>query len=391
MLQSKGIQIGSENDGRHAPGSYHYSNQAFDIPASQVPVGQEDALSQQVLDILGQEFGGLVGGDGNVVEQLFADARVEQAALLEEGRQGMESLIAQTEQGTQAFNDMYDNSKLRDRLELEGMSSELIGIQVTRSDRLRDIKRSQIEAVTALNKLYAAGKITEDQKLTTEQQITAEYQKQAGAVNNLATDDAARAVKNQQAEVTKLDELYGSVASRINTGIVDGIIAAVDGSKDLQEVLSDVLKDLGKMFLQFGMNMAFKGLSLPGFAGGGYTGDGSRSGGVDGQGGFPAILHPQETVIDHTKGMNRWSSANQAGGAVGGAEGEGAAGASAGGMTTTVNYTGPTLNFSGDDYLPKSAAGDLIATAAREGAKQGEAMAIRKLQMSPATRRRLGL
>ena len=37
------------------------------------------------------------------------------------------------------------------------------------------------------------------------------------------------------------------------------------------------------------------------FDGGGYTGGGSRSGGVDGKGGFYAIMHPQETVIDHTK------------------------------------------------------------------------------------------
>jgi hypothetical protein len=38
------------------------------------------------------------------------------------------------------------------------------------------------------------------------------------------------------------------------------------------------------------------------FEGGGFTGHGSRTGGVDGKGGFPAILHPNETVIDHTKG-----------------------------------------------------------------------------------------
>ena len=37
------------------------------------------------------------------------------------------------------------------------------------------------------------------------------------------------------------------------------------------------------------------------FDGGGFTGSGPRSGGVDGKGGFPAILHPNETVIDHTK------------------------------------------------------------------------------------------
>jgi hypothetical protein len=40
------------------------------------------------------------------------------------------------------------------------------------------------------------------------------------------------------------------------------------------------------------------------FAGGGYTGSGSRSGGIDGMGGFPAILHPNETVIDHARGQS---------------------------------------------------------------------------------------
>ena len=38
------------------------------------------------------------------------------------------------------------------------------------------------------------------------------------------------------------------------------------------------------------------------FEGGGFTGFGSRTGGVDGRGGFPAILHPNETVIDHRRG-----------------------------------------------------------------------------------------
>jgi hypothetical protein len=42
--------------------------------------------------------------------------------------------------------------------------------------------------------------------------------------------------------------------------------------------------------------------SAPSFAGGGFTGGGSRSGGIDGQGGFMAILHPQETVVDHAAG-----------------------------------------------------------------------------------------
>jgi hypothetical protein len=43
--------------------------------------------------------------------------------------------------------------------------------------------------------------------------------------------------------------------------------------------------------------------SLPSAEGGGFTGDAARSGGVDGKGGFLSILHPKETVIDHTKGQ----------------------------------------------------------------------------------------
>lgn len=37
------------------------------------------------------------------------------------------------------------------------------------------------------------------------------------------------------------------------------------------------------------------------FEGGGYTGDGARSGGLDGRGGRLAMIHPRETVIDHTR------------------------------------------------------------------------------------------
>ena len=42
---------------------------------------------------------------------------------------------------------------------------------------------------------------------------------------------------------------------------------------------------------------------FPTFAGGGYTGSGARAGGMDGQGGYLAMLHPRETVVDHTKGQ----------------------------------------------------------------------------------------
>tara|TARA_R110000782_G_scaffold265471_2_gene359194 strand:- start:2197 stop:3996 length:1800 start_codon:yes stop_codon:yes gene_type:complete len=46
------------------------------------------------------------------------------------------------------------------------------------------------------------------------------------------------------------------------------------------------------------------------FDGGGFTGGGARAGGVDGKGGFNAILHPNETVVDHTKGQGMGVTVN---------------------------------------------------------------------------------
>jgi len=60
----------------------------------------------------------------------------------------------------------------------------------------------------------------------------------------------------------------------------------------------ELLYDFVTKYIGFGGGAG----GLPSFDGGGYTGAGSRSGGVDNKGGFPALLHPGETVIDHTKG-----------------------------------------------------------------------------------------
>lgn len=49
-------------------------------------------------------------------------------------------------------------------------------------------------------------------------------------------------------------------------------------------------------------------VQVPSFAGGGSTGNAPRSGGLDGQGGFIAMLHPRETIIDHASGAGGGAS-----------------------------------------------------------------------------------
>jgi len=87
------------------------------------------------------------------------------------------------------------------------------------------------------------------------------------------------------------------------------------GTLEWQDFVRTILRDLVRLQIRMAMfgiflsgdktpttdpsNPAFVGV----YAGGGYTGMGARAGGIDGKGGFPAILHPNETVLDHTKGQ----------------------------------------------------------------------------------------
>ncbi|MCB5199019.1 hypothetical protein LGQ03_07185 [Loktanella sp. TSTF-M6] len=113
----------------------------------------------------------------------------------------------------------------------------------------------------------------------------------------------------------------GSQAGQID-GMGGQLFASLtEGAEGFRSALSQVLGQLAQMtlttlgtnlFSSAGIGSAVSGLlgigavgspvlGLPSFAGGGYTGGGARSGGMDGKGGFMAMLHPNETVIDHTR------------------------------------------------------------------------------------------
>ena len=52
------------------------------------------------------------------------------------------------------------------------------------------------------------------------------------------------------------------------------------------------------------------GQTLASFEGGGLTGSGVRSGGMDGKGGRMAVVHPNEKIIDLHKGQSQTSNVN---------------------------------------------------------------------------------
>lgn len=102
-------------------------------------------------------------------------------------------------------------------------------------------------------------------------------------------------------------EEYGmTMASAFEDAIVSG--------KDLGDVLEGLIDDMARMALRksvtepMGSFISSAISSFMSFDGGGYTGGGSRSGGLDGKGGFMAMMHPQESVFDHTKGQQSGGS-----------------------------------------------------------------------------------
>jgi hypothetical protein len=117
-----------------------------------------------------------------------------------------------------------------------------------------------------------------------------------------------------------LQEQMVSVATSLQNSVTQAFTDAITGAKSFGDAVKDLAKSvvdsLAKMLVQyyitqplfqaitgaFGAPATATATPAPSFAGGGFTGSGARAGGVDGRGGFPAILHPNETVIDHTRG-----------------------------------------------------------------------------------------
>tara|TARA_R110000868_G_scaffold317712_1_gene578509 strand:+ start:5207 stop:7498 length:2292 start_codon:yes stop_codon:yes gene_type:complete len=131
----------------------------------------------------------------------------------------------------------------------------------------------------------------------------------------VAAEDRQRAIDEALKAQKQLADVIGNSMSNAMMSIVDGTQSVKDAFKSMA---SDIIKHLYKVlvvqqmvrafggFLGGSSNTAIAGIgdALKTYEGGGYTGSGSRSGGLDGKGGFMAMVHPNETVVDHTKGQS---------------------------------------------------------------------------------------
>jgi hypothetical protein len=116
---------------------------------------------------------------------------------------------------------------------------------------------------------------------------------------------------------------------------------------------------------------------VPSFAGGGYTGAGAMAGGMDGKGGFMAMLHPNETVVPG----NPYS-------ATAAALGGGGAGAIRPMNNEPIRFESTVIN--GIEFVTRAEAEEIGRRSEARGAERGTAMTLSRIRNSVKTRKQSG-
>jgi hypothetical protein len=158
---------------------------------------------------------------------------------------------------------------------IEGNEAEIQ--QIERRIRLKEIERGLVSQ-------------------TTERRRTVDLEQESADAAKVLNADVKTALSNafrdSQNPIQSFGAALGNVVyTRLTNAAASGLADILVGSGKpggSGGLLSGLIGGLGKLFS---------------FDGGGSTGSGLRSGGIDGKGGFLAVMHPQETVYDHTKGQ----------------------------------------------------------------------------------------
>lgn len=171
------------------------------------------------------------------------------------------------------------------KLEAQAVTLDLLAIKTLDKnlDQVQyDLYRAQSAELRTLAQLKLSGAMK-----STDMTVADNIDKQSKDAAQVLHDDLkgalSQAFRDSKDPIKAFGDALGNVIfTRVTNSLADAMATQILGNS--------AVKSIGSFF----------GMS---FDGGGYTGSGSRSGGMDGKGGFPAILHPNETVFDHTKGQ----------------------------------------------------------------------------------------
>jgi len=313
--------------------------------------------------------------------------RIQNEQRLEEIEQDkLKSLIsATTEKEKQAIADLAAAKTEATKLEnARLLAAEEASIARSREDSLRPLEEQRALLEAKLN--------GNEQEVRIKQQI-ANILRSNTNLNKQEVEDLVNKnnlLEEQVAQVVRLEGLYQSIGSAIESGLVNGIMGAIDGTKTLQESLAGILKDVGSIVLQFGIRTGLNAINPTMFpmAEGGYVT--SPTNAIIGEGGEPEYVIPESKM---RTAMSRYSRGSRGESVIPEFAAAETVGASGGGTAVAapidVRYTVERINSI--DYVTADQFQNGMQQAAQQGAKQGEQQTLKRLQMSGSTRKRIGI
>ena len=314
--------------------------------------------------------------------------RIQNEQRLEEIEQNkLKSLIsATTEKEKQAITDLAAAKTEAAKLEnARLLAEEEASIARLREDSLRPLEEQR--------ELLQAKLEGNEKEVRIKQQIAGILRSN----DNLNKQEVADLVnknnllEEQVAQVVRLESLYQSIGSAIESGLVNGIMGAIDGTKTLQESLAGVLRDIGSIMLQFGIRTGLNAINPTMFplqmAEGGYVS--SPTSAIIGEGGEPEYVIPESKMRTAMSRYSRGSRGESVISGSGDSEIVGKVGGTAVAPSIDVRFTVERINSV--DYVTAGEFQAGMQQAATQGAKQGEQATLKRLQMSGSTRRRIGI
>lgn len=251
----------------------------------------------------------LVLGQAQRVDQLKAEAEMQR--VLEEARKPHAKYLADLAQEQAQLEET--NQKMAEQVEEIGLTKdELNALHLARLDNLIATEQQNLADQVARNGDSIAIALLEQKigLLKQQRDLTAQGQVRQAQADAKAEQDKA----SKEFADTLRNDLKGAFS------------AAFRDSKDPLKAFGDALENviysraataLSEALMEYLAQLAASNAAsgsggdwtssllsfLPSFDGGGTTGGGTRSGGLDGKGGFLSLLHPNETVLDHTRGQ----------------------------------------------------------------------------------------
>jgi len=341
------------------------------------------------------------GGEGKRKEALQAQLDIEKQifAIREQQKTKLAEITLEYDQAVQKNKEELQLKEAVKKLTETGMS-QAIAKEVAQREQLRDKVLEEVDALADALRIERAklgNTDTELERLKEIDAVLADILKKRQEING-ETDKAVDKIKSTGDEIKKVKVTKEEIADLLAGEMTNALMGLIEGTKSLGESLASIAKSLAKMFLNAAFQNIFNNMfqiseqgsynragSFKAFQYGGVVN--SPTLGMIGEGGESEYVIPASKMDG---AMARYSAGARGGAVIpGGSHESGTVAGSSG--NAIVEYTGPVLNFNGDEYVPKSAVPDIIGAATKQGAMAGKAQVIGSLRNSRSQRASLGL